>query len=150
MSKLKTVLSGIIFFVAACASSMVLAKTQPGYDWAVRGSDSVWRNECSSCHMGYLPKMLSADNWRRIMQGLDKHFGSNASLAAPQREEITAFLVFHAAPDSDERYKSDTLRITETPWFLKGHGPNAGRYWVKGKVGRAANCTACHRGADYR
>jgi len=146
MNKPKIITRGVIFLVAALASPAASAK----YDWAVRGSDEVWSKECSACHMAYLPKQLSADNWRKIMQGLDKHFGSNASLEAREREEITSFLVRHAAPDSEDRYSAETLRITETPWFLHGHGPNAAHYWVKGKVGRAADCKACHRGADYR
>lgn len=136
----------VIFVSAMLASSSASAK----YDWAVRGHDKVWRTECSACHIAYLPKMLSADNWRRIMQGLDKHFGSDASLGAMEHKEITAFLVAHAAPDYDNKYSAETLRITNTPWFLRGHGNNAARYWGKGKVGSAANCTACHHGADYR
>lgn len=136
----------VVFFVAALASSSASAK----YDWAVRGHDEVWRIECSACHMAYLPKWLSADNWRRIMQDLDSHFGANASLGAKEREEISAFLVSNAAPDSEGKYSAETLRITNAPWWLQGHGSGAVRFWVKGQIGNAANCTACHRGADFR
>ena len=135
---------------AALASSAVLAKTEPGYDWEVHLYNEAWKIECSACHMAYLPKMLSANNWLGIMQDLDKHFGANASLEAKERQEITAYLVSHAAADFDGKYSAETLRITETPWFLKGHGQNAARFWVKGQTGRAANCTACHRGTDFR
>lgn len=145
MNKPKILMKWIIFFVMAISSSVASAK----YDWAVRGHDEVWRQECSACHMAYLPKWLSADNWRKIMQGLDRHFGSNASLGTREREEITSYLVSHAALDSDGNYSSETLRITDTPWWSR-HGPNAARFWVKGLVGNAANCTACHKGADFR
>jgi len=146
MNKPKIITRGVIFLIAALASPIASAK----YDWAVRGHDEVWRQECSACHMAYLPKWLSADNWRRIMQGLDKHFGSNANLGVREREEITSFLVTHAAPDPDGKYSAETLRITNAPWFLQGHGANAARFWVKNQVGNASECTACHKGADFR
>ncbi|MGZ8268326.1 MAG: diheme cytochrome c, partial [Burkholderiales bacterium] len=38
-----------------------------------------WKAECSSCHVAYPPKLLSAQTWRRLMGGLDKHFGTDAS-----------------------------------------------------------------------
>lgn len=131
----------VTFFVAALSCSAASAK----YDWAVRGHDEVWRKECSACHMAYLPKWLSTDNWRQIMQGLDRHFGVNASLEARELEEITTFLVKNAAPDYDGKYSTKTLRITNAPWWLQGHGVNAARFWVKGKVGKASDCTACTR-----
>jgi len=146
MNKLKMITIWAFFTVAAFASTAASAK----YDWAVRGHDEVWRVECSACHMAYLPKWLSAGNWRKMMQGLDQHFGSNASVGDREREEITAFLLQHATLNDESRYSAETLRITNTQWFLQGHGPNAAHFWVKGQVGNAANCTSCHKGADFR
>lgn len=149
MTESKLIMRWIIYFVAVLSSSTVSAKTEPGYDWAVRNYNDAWRQECSICHMAYLPKMLSANNWRQIMQGLDRHFGSNASLETRVRDEITAYLVAHASSDSNGMYSAETLRISNTPWFLTGHGLNASRFWGKRQVGSAANCTACHKGTAF-
>ncbi|MGE8357412.1 MAG: cytochrome C, partial [Microvirgula sp.] len=56
-----------------------------------------YRAECASCHMAYPPGMLPAASWRRMMGGLDRHFGENASLDAATRDDITAFLVLWSA-----------------------------------------------------
>ena len=40
-----------------------------------------WRTECSSCHIAYPARALPAASWKKIMSGLDKHFGVDASLA---------------------------------------------------------------------
>ncbi|MEY3427514.1 MAG: hypothetical protein RIS60_866, partial [Pseudomonadota bacterium] len=39
-----------------------------------------YKAECASCHMAYPPAMLSKSSWQRIMGGLDKHYGTDASL----------------------------------------------------------------------
>ena len=41
-----------------------------------------WKTECGSCHLAYPPELLPASSWRRIMAGLDRHFGADASLDA--------------------------------------------------------------------
>jgi hypothetical protein len=145
MNRIKLFLGLSVFFFGVVGSSAAFAK----YDWAVRGHDEAWKQECSVCHMAYMPKWLSAANWRQIMQGLNDHFGVNASLPDRERQEITDFLVTHGASDSDSRYSAATLRITDTEWWSR-HGPNAARFWAGGKVGRAANCDTCHKGADFR
>ena len=38
--------------------------------------------ECASCHTAYPPGMLPARSWERLMAGLDRHYGSDASLDA--------------------------------------------------------------------
>src|SRR3990170_4941454 len=56
-------------------------------------TNAKWRQECASCHIAYAPGLLPAESWRKVMAGLDKHFGSDASLDAGDNKEITAFLV---------------------------------------------------------
>ena len=82
------------------------------------------------------------------MSGLDKHFGSDASLSEPDNKEITAFLVSNAA----SRWKSPTapLRITETTWFKKEHDSDeiSPSIWKNPKVKSPSNCGACHTRAE--
>lgn len=103
-----------------------------------------WQQECGSCHIAYAPGLLPAASWRKIMSGLEKHFGEDASLTATEDKEITAFLVANAS----NRWSARTapLRITESQWFKSKHNnkeipPDA---WKRASVKSPANCQACH------
>ena len=39
-----------------------------------------YRQECSACHLAYPPGMLPAASWQRLLSGLPRHFGTDASL----------------------------------------------------------------------
>lgn len=106
-----------------------------------------WRAECGSCHLAYPPGLLPAPAWRRLMAGLDKHFGTDASIDAGSRAEIGAFLEKHAAEGRRRGSDSGTLRISETPWFQRKHDEVPAAAWKNPRVKTPANCAACHRGA---
>jgi hypothetical protein len=99
-----------------------------------------WRAECGSCHVAYPPQLLPAQSWRRLMGGLDRHFGTDASVEAPLRAEITAYLERHAGSGKRVAGAGDTLRITQTPWFRREHDEVA--------LKNPADCAACHTTAD--
>jgi len=107
-----------------------------------------FQQECSSCHIAYSPGLLPAKSWLKIMTGLDKHFGSYASLTDQENKEITAFLVNNAS----NRWSgpSAPLRITETTWFKRKHDYHeiSPKVWKNPKVKNPANCTACHQQAE--
>jgi nitrate/TMAO reductase-like tetraheme cytochrome c subunit len=103
-----------------------------------------WQQECGSCHIAYAPGLLPAESWRKIMSGLDKHFGDDAALTAAENKEITAFLVNNAS----NRWSAKTapLRITESIWFKTKHNSReiAPDTWKRPSVKSPANCQACH------
>lgn len=107
--------------------------------------NAAWQEECTSCHIGYPPSLLSAANWRQMMGSLDRHFGANAELDAKTRDEIRAFLEQNAA--TKESRQAPSLRISETPWFVRKHDEVPTRAWSDPSVKSAANCSACHRDA---
>jgi len=110
-------------------------------------SDPTYRAECASCHIAYPPRLLPARSWRALMAGLDKHFGTDASLDPPGAARITTFLEQNAGRDR-RGSSAPVLRITETRWFGHEHDELPARVWNNPKVKSAANCTACHVGAD--
>jgi len=115
-----------------------------------------WVSECGACHFAYPPRMLPAESWRAIMAGLDKHFGSNASLDAADVNEISAFLEknadtrkkSHQAHGKNGTMAKPLLRITETRWFKSEHREVAAHTWKLPKVKSRANCGACHTKAE--
>jgi hypothetical protein len=119
-------------------------------------SDPKLKEDCGACHVVYPPDMLPAESWRAIMAGLDKHFGSNASLDAAAVNEITAFLEknadtgkkSHEAPGKNETMAKPLLRITETGRFKSEHREVAARHWKNPKVKSPSNCGACHTKAE--
>jgi hypothetical protein len=111
-------------------------------------SNTKWKTECGSCHIAFPPRLLPAESWRTIMPGLDKHFGSDASLDAATNREITAFLEKYAGRRGYDSLSKPQLRITETHWFSSEHHKVASRVWSNPKVKSRANCAACHTQAE--
>jgi nitrate/TMAO reductase-like tetraheme cytochrome c subunit len=114
-------------------------------------SDPTYQAECASCHIAYPPQLLPERSWRALMSGLDKHFGTDASLDPQSAAAISAFLEQNAGRKRASKYSSSAepvLRITETPWFVHEHDEVPARVWKSAQVKSAANCTACHVDAD--
>ncbi len=103
--------------------------------------------ECAACHVAYPPQMLPVASWVRLMGGLDKHFGTDASLDAKDVQQLGRWLQENAdrrpatpAPPED--------RITRTARFERKHRQIEPATWRLPSVRSAANCMACHTGAD--
>ena len=114
--------------------------------------------ECSACHMVFPPQLLPARSWTALMADLGNHFGEDASLAPDVQADIEAFLTANAADAPANkgirgllRGLKDTdvpLRITETPWWTRSHNEISPKWYAKPEIKTAANCAACHRGAN--
>ncbi len=111
-------------------------------------SNPLWQTECGSCHVAFPPRMLPAESWQAVMSGLDKHFGSDASLDAQPMREISAFLDKNAGRKRRTKDGKLTMRITETRWFVHEHDEVSNRVWKNPKIKSAANCAACHTKAE--
>lgn len=117
-----------------------------------------WKTECASCHMLFPPALLPARSWGKLMGGLDKHFGEDASIDLKSREEITKFLESNSAENSSNRRGgkidrsiapgSAPIRITETPYFIHKHDEISISVWKRPKIKSPANCVACHKNAE--
>ena len=116
------------------------------------GSNAKWKAECGSCHVAYPAQLLPATSWQRLMKGLDKHFGTDASVDAATAAEIGAFLDKYAGSKRGIAGEN-TLRVSETAWFRGEHRKVDAATWKNPKIKSAANCAACHTAAeagDYR
>jgi len=133
----------LVIAVLTMCNTMSVAQVDDG----ISQGEEVFRKECSSCHMAYPPRMLPGKSWRIIMAGLDKHFGSDASLPDGEIKQITAFLLEHSVESwGDEQ---EPLWITRTRWFMRRHvyivPPDM---WENDAVKSPANCPACHKKAE--
>lgn len=110
-------------------------------------ADPRYAAECGTCHVAYPPRLLPAASWRQVMGTLDRHFGTDASLDPARARDIAAFLE-HNAGTPERLGASATPRITETRWFVRKHDEVPAAVWRRASVASAANCAACHTGAE--
>lgn len=121
-------------------------------------NNPLYKEECGSCHMTYSPGLLPSDSWKKVMLGLDNHFGENAELDTKTRQEILSYLIENAADNSDYRRSqkfAGTLankvvdRITLTPYFIRKHDEIPKRIFTDNpKVTSFSQCSQCHQNAD--
>jgi hypothetical protein len=127
------VVSGVIL---ACLA--VGAQAQP----------AKYAQECGTCHTPYPAGMLPAASWERLMGGLNKHFGTDASLDEVTNREISAWLKSGAGTFRRVREEPPQDRITKSNWFVRQHDEVSSSTWKRASVGSASNCSACHAGAS--
>jgi hypothetical protein len=109
-----------------------------------------YQQECASCHIAYPAGLLPSSSWKRLIEGLPKHFGTDASVDAATAQELSTWLQAHSA---DTRRHDPTTpppedRITRSSWFVHEHDEVAPATWKLPAVKSPSNCAACHRGAD--
>ena len=121
--------------------------------------DKIWEDECGACHMAFTPGLLPARSWIRTMQGLQDHFGEDASVNSEAVRALTDFLVSNAADNPGAsavmqriarsiKPGATPLRITQSPLFLYYHEEVPATIWNRETIGLRSNCLACHTRAD--
>jgi nitrate/TMAO reductase-like tetraheme cytochrome c subunit len=108
----------------------------------------VVKNECASCHMVYPPAFLPKESWVRIMGGLDKHYGTDASIDPKDLKEVSQWLIQYAGTYKRVNDAPPNDRITESSWFIKKHRKISQATWQHAQVKSKSNCMACHTTAD--
>ena len=107
-----------------------------------------YKQECAACHVAFPPGLLPAASWRRQLNTLDHHYGTDASLDAATVKELEAWLSVNAGTHKRVREAPPEDRITRSAWFLREHDDIPGAVWKRPAVKSPANCTACHAQAD--
>ena len=117
-----------------------------------RGPSPKYAEECGACHLAYPPALLPAASWRRIVAGLDRHYGTDASLDAAAAAAIGRWLDANAGTYKRVAEAPPADRITNAAWFTRKHRKLADATWQNPAIKSRANCAACHTGAaqgDY-
>lgn len=112
------------------------------------GAPPAFQAECASCHVAFPPQLMTADDWRRVMASLDKHYGDNAGLDEKTRRAIEDFLVRNAGSvrklGAGKAAAGEPPRLTATAWFRREHREVTRADWAHARVKTPANCAACH------
>jgi hypothetical protein len=109
-----------------------------------------YQQECSACHIAFPPGMLPATSWQRVMAGLNKHYGVDASLDAVSAREMGTWLMAQAGTYRRVGEEPPQDRITQSAWFKRQHrdGEVPAGVWKRASIKSPSNCGACHAGAD--
>ncbi len=140
-------------------SKKVASKSQSATDLGAPGYTTLYKEECTSCHMAYHPALLPTASWTKMMASLKDHFGVDATLEAKTQSELLKFLVSGSAEKNRSRRAQKLLKslkgntvppvsYSTTSYFKqKHHEISTGVFKRKG-INSAANCLACHPRAE--
>jgi nitrate/TMAO reductase-like tetraheme cytochrome c subunit len=107
-----------------------------------------YQQECAACHVAYPPGMLPAASWKRVINKLPQHYGTDASLDAATVNELATWLSANAGTYKRVSEEPPQDRITTSTWFEHKHRKVAPEVWKRAAIGSRANCAACHTRAD--
>ncbi len=108
---------------------------------------TAYAEECGACHTAYPARLLRPADWAVVLATLDRHFGVDASLNDTTRAAVARQLGVDPAVASAATTKA-VPRITQQGWFREEHDEISAQLLRSPAVRGAANCSACHAGAD--
>jgi Dihaem cytochrome c len=135
-----------------CASVVTLGMTRAA--WADDKRESrvpplpEYTQECASCHLAFPPGLLPAASWRRVMDDLPRHYGTDASLDPALTRKLSAWLEANAATGKRAREQPSEDRITRATWFVREHDEVPASTWKLPAVKSPVHCSACHTQAE--
>ena len=108
---------------------------------------AVYTQECGSCHVAFPANLLPKASWRRVLNDLEKHYGSDASLDPLTQKQIDTWLQTYGGLGKRAREEPPLDRITRSAWFERKHREVSAATFKRASIKSPANCTACHRDA---
>jgi len=151
------IIRGAVIFLgvgtALLAGGLTLAN-KPASGWHALQTPSVYTTECGDCHSPYHPSLRDKKSWQALMSDLSNHFGEDASLNPKTASAIQSYLVANSAATFDTevsnligRVDTASLRMTDTPYWVKRHDDLKSSDFKLASVGSKVNCNACHKDA---
>jgi hypothetical protein len=136
-----------LLMCSAVTASVLLAEPVWADSYKGPTPPAVYTQECGSCHLAFPPNMLPKASWHRVMNSLDKHYGSDASLDAAMQKQIDTWLQTNGGQGKRAREEPLQDRITRSAWFERKHREVSAATFKRASIKSPANCTACHRDA---
>jgi len=121
--------------------------------------NALYLKECGSCHFAFQAGLLPERSWIKMMNGLENHFDTDATLAKGDYDTLVKYLKANSSDNAMEykrsrkmtnsiRYNETPLKITEVTYFKDKHDEIPLRLITQKEVGTISNCMACHTTAD--
>ncbi len=113
--------------------------------------------ECGGCHFAYQPELLPSGSWKKIMAGLDDHFGEEIEIDTESINVISEYLISNSAEKSSAKRAvkivrclrgRTPIRISEIPYIIKKHDEIDPKIYNRESIGSLSNCSACHTTAE--
>ena len=120
-------------------------------------NNSTYNENCGSCHFAYQPELLPSGSWKKILAGLEDHFGETVEVDSGAERIIAEYLHSNAAERSSAKRAvkimkclgSETpMRITQIPYIQKKHHEIGPDVLKREAIGSLSNCSACHTTAE--
>ncbi len=118
--------------------------------------NAMYADECGTCHFLYLPGLLPAGSWVKVMEGAEDHFGEDLALDVELADDILEYLKANSAETTGAKRSrkilkslggETPLRITEVPYIKREHHEIRAKVYKRESIGSFSNCSACHRTA---
>lgn len=137
----------ITIAVRALVTALAIAATSAQAATPTPAGASTYQEECGSCHTAYPARFLKPADWATVLGALDRHYGADATLDAAAMGPVARHLGVGTPP---ARVPATTAlpRITRSSWFVHEHDELPAATFQSAAVRSAANCAACHTGAD--
>lgn len=122
-------------------------------------NNPLYLKECGSCHFAYQPGLLPEKGWNRVMNSLENHFDTDATLAQEDFISISNYLNQNSAEKNMEYKRSNRIvnslinqpvpdSISKTPYMIEKHNKIKPSLISQKEVKGIFNCMACHTTAD--
>jgi len=121
--------------------------------------NKLYLKECGSCHFAFQAGLLPERSWVKMMNDLENHFDTDATLAKEDYDTIMNYLKVNSSEKAMNYKRSrkmtnsirgnqTPLKITEVAYFVDKHNEIPLRLITQKEVGALSNCMACHTTAD--
>jgi hypothetical protein len=148
-----------LIFLTILINSLFAESYSSGRTDVAPVNNQLYIKECSSCHFPYQPGLLPANAWNKMMVNLDKHFGTDATLAEEDLQTLSKYLNDNSAEKNMQYKRSNRIvsslrdgvipdSISTTPYMVKKHREIRKDLITQKDVKGLFNCMACHRTAD--
>jgi cytochrome b len=146
----------LVAIAALMGITMWFLSRLPPHGVLAMPANQIYQAECGACHWPYHPSLLPRSSWTLIMNGLDDHFGEDATLPPEQAREIATYLSGYAAEAWDTEAANrlakvsaeEPTHLTKSPYFVLKHSGIEPAVFKRRGIRSRGNCIACHRDAD--
>ena len=148
-----------LIFLTILVNSLFAESYSSGKTDVAPVNNQLYIKECGSCHFPYQPGLLPSNAWNKMMENLENHFNSDASLNEADLQTLTKYLNDNSAEKNMQYKRSNRIvsslaknqipdSISTTPYMIKKHEDIRKDLITQNEVKGLFNCMACHKTAD--